>query len=86
MGRLVQNIQVTIGYLISNVFWSFPPMTIFRHLLGVFSGIFVFLYLIIFPRECTGQQPMAHSFWEYAIQVCEVMLQLQLHAYRIGEW
>ena len=51
-------------------------MTISQLINQALNGISVLLHQIILPRECTGQQPRDHSLKEYAIQVCEVMLQL----------
>ena len=63
----------TIGDLVSNVFLV---ISIYDYIPTQHSGnsvaFSVFLYHL--PRECTGQQPRAHSLWEYAIQVYEVML------------
>ena len=61
-------------------------MTIFQ--LSIQWYMCVILYESSCPVSSTGQHPGAHSLWEYAIQVCEVHVMLQLHtilhAYKTG--
>ena len=67
-----------IGYLVCYIFWSFTSRTIFptQHS-AIHSGHSMAFLWFFYPIIYLPHEPRAHGFWEYVIQVCEVMRQLK---------